>query len=342
MRCAHRLLLGLTVGLVLWTVPAHAVDLEKSKIKLAVGGKTLVAYLPLTIAERRGYFTKEGLEVEISDFRGGSKPLEALVGGSADIGCGAYEHTLLMAAKGISIKAIALQANSFGLVVGIQKDKAASYHELKDLKEMKVGVTGPGSASHAGLKMLLSKVGMTDNDVSVIGIGGGPAAVVAVKTGKVDAVANFDPTISLLQRDGAIRTILDTRREKDLNYLYGGPFAASSFYADARFIESNPKTTQAFVNAISAALAWLGKASTDEIVAAVPPEYYGGDRELYRAMIESNRERVSPDGRISPEAANRTYHNLAAFEDTLKKAKIDLAKTYDNSFIERAPGLRAK
>ena len=86
--------------------------------------------------------------------------------------------------------------------------------------------------------MLLSKVGMTDNDVSVIGIGGGPAAVVAVKTGKVDAVANFDPAISLLQRDGAIRTILDTRREKDLNYLYGGPFAASAFYADARFVES--------------------------------------------------------------------------------------------------------
>jgi NitT/TauT family transport system substrate-binding protein len=190
--------------------------------------------------------------------------------------------------------------------------------------------------------MLLNKVGMTDNDVSVIGIGGGPAAVVAVKTGKVDAVANFDPAISLVQRDGAIRTILDTRRERDLNYLYGGPFAASAFYADARFVESNPKTTQAFVNAISAALAWLGKASTEEIVAAVPPEYYGGDRELYRAMIESNRERVSPDGRISPEAASRTYQNLAAFDENLKKAKIDLAKTYDNSFVERAPGVRAK
>jgi NitT/TauT family transport system substrate-binding protein len=163
-----------------------------------------------------------------------------------------------------------------------------------------------------------------------------------VKTGKLDAIANFDPAISLLQRDGAIKTILDTRQEKDLNYLYGGPFAASAFYADARFIERNPKTVQAFANAISAALAWLGKASTDEIVAAVPPEYYAGDRDLYRTMIESNRERVSPDGRISPEAADRTYRNLAAFEATIKNAKIDLAKTYDTSFMERAPGLRAK
>jgi NitT/TauT family transport system substrate-binding protein len=247
-----------------------------------------------------------------------------------------------MAAKGRSIKAVALQANSFGLVVGVQKDMASGYHDLKDLKGMKVGVTGVGSASHVGLKMLLAKAGMTDNDVSVIAVGGGAASVAAVTTGKLDAIANFDPAISLLQRDGAIKTILDTRKEKDLAYLYGGPFAASAFYVDAQFAQDNTKTTQAFVNAISAALTWLGKASTDEIVATVPPEYYEGDRALYRAMIESNRERVAPDGRISPEAAQITYKNLAAFEETIKNAKIDLAKTYDNTFIERAPKLRAQ
>jgi NitT/TauT family transport system substrate-binding protein len=320
---------------------AQAADLEKPNLRLAVGGKVLVAYLPLTIAERRGYFTKEGLNVEISDCQGGGKALEALLGGSGDVTCGAYEHTLYMQAKGLSIKAIALQANSFGLVVGIQKDKAPSYHDLKDLKGMKIGVTGVGSASHVGLKMLLAKAGLTDSDVSVIAVGGGAAAIAAVTTGKLDAIANFDPAISLLQRDKAIKTILDTRHEKDLDYLYGGPFAASAFYMDSRFIEKNPKTTQAFVNAISAALAWLGKASTEEIVAAVPPEYYAGDRALYTAMIENNRERVSPDGRISPEAAERTYKNLAAFEDTFKNVKIDVSKTYDNTFVERAPTLRA-
>jgi NitT/TauT family transport system substrate-binding protein len=321
---------------------AHAADLEKSSVHLAVGGKTLVAYLPLTIAERRGYFIKEGLQVEISNFQGGAKALEALVGGSADIVCGAYEHTLYMAAKGLSIKAIALQANSFGLVVGVQKDKAPTYQSLRDLKGMKIGVTGPGSASAIGLKMLLNKAGLTVDDVSIIGVGGGGAAVAAVKTGRLDAIANFDPVISLLERDGAIKTILDTRRENDLKYLYGAPFAASAFYIDARFVERYPKTTQAFVNAISSALAWMNKASTDEIVDAVPPEYFAGDRALYRVMVESNRARVSPDGRISPEAANITYRNLAAFEETFKDAKIDVSKTYDNSFVERAPGLRSQ
>ena len=94
-----------------------------------------MAYLPLTIAERRGYFAKEGLDVEINDFQGGAKALEALVGGSADVVCGAYEHTLYMAAKGIAIEAVALQANSFGLVVGIAKEKRLP--RARDLKGMK-------------------------------------------------------------------------------------------------------------------------------------------------------------------------------------------------------------
>jgi sulfonate transport system substrate-binding protein len=321
-------------------VKAHAADLEMPSLRLAVGGKVLVAYLPLTIAERRGYFKKEGLDVEISDFAGGSKPLEALVAGSADVACGAYEHTLYMAAKGVAIKAIALQANSFGLVVGVQKDKP--YQSLQDLKGMKVGVTGPGSASAMGIKMLLAKASILADDVSIIGIGGGASAVAAVKTGKVDVVANFDPAISLLQRDGAIKIILDTRKQKDLEFLYGGPFAASSFYVAASFTEKYPKTSQAFANAVVSALDWLNHASTEEIVAAVPEEYYAGDRELYRVMIESNRERVSPDGKISAEAAQLTYRNLVMFEETMKNAKIDVARTYDNSFVERAPALRAR
>ena len=265
-----------------------------------------------------------------------------MVGGSADVACGAYEHTLHMAIKGQSIKAIALQANSFGLVVGIGKEKASSYKSLQDFKGMKVGVTAPGSASAIGLKMLLHKAGLTDNDVSVIGIGGGASAVVAVKSGKVDAVANFDPVISILERDAAIKTILDTRREKDLNYLYGGPFAASAFYLQSDFAERYPKTAQAFANAVSLALDWMTKASIDEIVAAVPPEYYGADRALYRAMVENNRPRVSPDGVISAEAAARVLHNLREFEPAFKDAKIDLARTYDNSFIENALKARAK
>src|SRR5918998_1086923 len=182
-------------ALVPLTAGAQTPKLEKTSVHVAVGGKTLVAYLPLTIAERRGYFAKQGLQVEISDFQGGARAMQALVGGSADIVCGAYEHTILMAAKGVNVKAIALQ-----------------------------------------------------NDASIIGVGGGPSAVAAMKSGQLDAMANFDPVMSVLERDGVIVPVVDTRKHKDLDDLYGGPFAASAFILDARFPRQYPNTTQAFVN----------------------------------------------------------------------------------------------
>jgi sulfonate transport system substrate-binding protein len=60
---------------------AHGQAVEKKQLTLAVGGKTALYYLPLTICERLGYFKEQGLEVTINDFRGGAQSLQALVGG---------------------------------------------------------------------------------------------------------------------------------------------------------------------------------------------------------------------------------------------------------------------
>jgi NitT/TauT family transport system substrate-binding protein len=315
---------------------AQTPKLEKSSIDLAVGQKILVAYLPLTIAERRGLFAKAGLEVVIHDFAGGAKSLEALIGGSADVVCGAYEHTILMAAKGIKLTAIALQNNSFGLVIALPPATVATYKSPADLKGLKVGTTGAGSSSAVGLRLLLSKAGLTENDLSIIGVGAGTGAVAAMKSGRLDAMANYDPVISMLERDRALVPVVDTRKQADLEYLYGGPFAGSAFYVRQEFARHNPNTTQAFVDAIAAAITWINQASTDDIVAAVPEEYYGGDRALYRLIIERNRPMFSRDGRISLAAAATVLRAQASFEETIRDAKIDLAQTFDNSFIDRA------
>src|SRR3954470_11731284 len=87
-------------GYLTFNTNLFAQALEKPKVSIAGGGKNLFYYLPLTIAEQLGYFKDEGLQVEISDFAGGAKALQALVGGSADVVSGAYEHTINMQAKG--------------------------------------------------------------------------------------------------------------------------------------------------------------------------------------------------------------------------------------------------
>src|SRR5262249_23935639 len=101
------------------SAPAHGQAVEKKELTLAVGGKTALYYLPLTICERLGYFKEQGLDVTINDFRGGAQSLQALVGGSVDVVTGAYEHTIRMQAKGQDIKAVIELGRFPGIVVGV-------------------------------------------------------------------------------------------------------------------------------------------------------------------------------------------------------------------------------
>ena len=130
------------------SAPAHGQAVEKKQLTLAVGGKTALYYLPLTICERLGYFKEQGLDVTINDFRGGAQSLQALVGGSVDVVTGAYEHTIRMQAKGQDIRAVIELGRLPGLVLGLRTDKAASDKSAADLKGTKIGVSAPGSSTN--------------------------------------------------------------------------------------------------------------------------------------------------------------------------------------------------
>ena len=204
--------------------------LEKTKISIAVGGKNLFYYLPLTIAERLGYFKDEGLDVEISDFPGGAKALQALIGGSADIVSGAYEHTINMQAKGQNIQAFVLQGRAPQIVLAYSTKNMPNYQSVADLKGKKIGVTAPGSSTSMMASYVLAKAGIKPSDVSFIGIGAGPGAVAAMRSGQLDAICNLDPVITMLQEKNDIKIISDTRTLKDTKAVYGGNMPAAVLY----------------------------------------------------------------------------------------------------------------
>src|SRR5687768_5238853 len=245
---------------------ANAQALEKRKITIAVGGKSLFYYLPLTVAERKGYFKDEGLEVEIPGFPGGARALQALVGGSADMVSGAYEHTINMVAKKQPIKAVVLQAKYSSIVLVLPKDKAAKYKSARDLKGLKVGVTAPGSSTNMFVNNLLAKDGLKPTDVSIVGVGAGSGAVAAMEKGEIDAISNLDPVITQLESTGKFVAVADSRTEKGMKEIYGGDYHASVIYVTDEFVKKNPNTVQAVVNAMVRANRWIAKATPQQIV----------------------------------------------------------------------------
>ena len=139
-----------------WTFLAGAQGLEKKDVHVAVGGKASLYYLPLTIAEQLGYFKDEGLNVRISDFAGGAVALRAVVGGSADVVSGAFEHTINMQVKGQRLRAFVLQGRAPQIVLGINPKTMPNFKAVADLKGKKIGVTAPGSSTNVMANFVLA------------------------------------------------------------------------------------------------------------------------------------------------------------------------------------------
>jgi NitT/TauT family transport system substrate-binding protein len=327
----------ITLGLVMFAAAAFAQgSLEKKDVHIAVGGKAALYYLPLTIAEQKGYFKDEGLNVKISDFAGGSQSLQAVVGGSADVVSGAFEHTINMQAKKQSMVAFAQMGRLPQISVGISKAKAASYKSLKDLKGLKIGVSAPGSSTNLLFNMLIAKEGLKPSDVSIIGVGTGSGGVAAMKSGQIDAISNTDPIMTKLELDGDIKIIADWRTVKGTVATFGGELPAASLYASTKYVRENPNTIQALTNAIVRADRWLARASATDVLKVVPPAYLLGDSALYLFAFDKVKEAFSPDGTISPAGAKATLNILAASNPAIKAGEIKLNETFTNDFVKKA------
>lgn len=329
--CLIALTGGLAAGLQGWAGP-----LEKPKLTIAVGGKPSLYYLPLTLAERLGYFTDEGLQVEIVDFAGGAKALQAMMGGSADVVCGGFDHVVLMRAKGQKLRAFALQVATPALSLGVASKHAGRYRSPKDLKGMKIGVSAPGSSTHIFVNHLLASAGLSPDDVSIIGVGTGPGAAAAMQAGHLDAISNIEPTITRLEESGTIKVMVETLSVKGATAVFGSPLPAGSLYTREEFVKANPRTVQSLANAMVRTLKWLQKATPDEVAAAVPPEYLMGDRKLYLAGLRKMRESYSKDGLYSPAAVAAQLKVLAAFENAVGEANLTPAEMYTNEFVNQA------
>ncbi|WP_341908879.1 ABC transporter substrate-binding protein [Ferrovibrio terrae] len=307
---------------------------EKAKLELGVGGKPLLYYLPLTIAEQKGYFKAEGLDVTINDFGGGAKSLQALVGGSVDAVTGAYEHTIRMQEKGQDIRAVIELGRFPGIVLAVKKELAGKIKTPADLKGMKIGVTAPGSSTNFFVNYLIAKAGGNYKDSAFIGVGAGAGAVAAMQKGEIDAISNLDPVISKLELDKSVVVMADSRTEAGTKAIFGGSNPAAVLYLKNEFIEKNPQTTQALVNAFHKALVWLSTAKPEDVAATVPEAYYLGDKPLYLAAVKNSMETYSRTGLISADGMKSAYNMLAQFDEGLAKANLDLNKTFTDKFVK--------
>jgi NitT/TauT family transport system substrate-binding protein len=309
---------------------------EKNKVSIAVGGKAAFYHLPLTISEQLGYFKAEGLDVEITDFAGGDKALQALVAGSADVVSGAYEHTINMQARNQAIQSIVLMGRAPQIAMGVSTKAMPNYRTVADLRGKKIGVAAPAGTTSIVSNLVLSRGGIRSNEVSYVDVGTSVGALAAVRSGQVEAICNTDPVMTMLEQKGEVRIISDTRTLKGTQEVFGGPMPAACLCTHAGFVRNHPNTCQALANAVVHGLKWLQTAGPSDIIKTVPENYLLGDRALYLASFNKLREALALDGLLPEEGARVALKALASFDSAVRADRIDLARTYTNDFAQRA------
>jgi NitT/TauT family transport system substrate-binding protein len=329
-RCLAAMVLALAA-----LAPISAV--AQTKVRLAVGGQSALFYLPLNVTERLGYFKDEGLDVAISDFAGGGRALQALMGGSADVVTGSFDHTIQMQAKKQTITAVVQLGRIPGFALGLVGPKAASYRGPADLKGLRIGVTAPGSSTHFMVLHMMAQAGLKPDDASFITTGTGPTAVAAARRGEIDALVNVDPVIGLLESEKIIRIVADTRTEAGTRQVYGGLYPAAVLYLSPSYAQNNAKAVQSLTNAFVRGLKWIAGHSAEEIAKVMPPEHALGNPDLFVRSIRSSIPMYSPDGRFSREGAETALKVLREFDPAVRSANIDLAATYTEAFVDKVP-----
>src|SRR5207302_9954302 len=129
---------------------------------ITVGAASTTSDAPIYIADRKGFFRAEGLDVKVTNFRSASDMVAPLGAGQLDAGAGSAGAALYNAvARAIRIKIVADKASSppgYGATkILVRKDLVESgrYKEPRDLKGMKFAMNAPGVSNTSTLNTLL-------------------------------------------------------------------------------------------------------------------------------------------------------------------------------------------
>jgi NitT/TauT family transport system substrate-binding protein len=260
-----------------------------------------------------------------------------VLGGSADVVSGYFDHCVNLAAKNQALQAFIVYDRYPGFALVVSPKQTVAIKTIKDLAGKKVGVSAPGSSTDFFLKYILRKNGVDADSVGVVGIGLGASAVAAMEQGSVDAAIMLDPAITLLQGKNKDLTILsDTRTQHDTLAVFGGEYPGGALYTKAEWIAAHPKETQALARAMLNTLKWIHTHTPEEIMAKMPDELVGADKALYLAALKNTLPMYSETGRMDPKGAKAVLDVFSQSSPEVAKANVDLSKTYTNQFIDAA------
>jgi len=303
------------------------------RITLMVGGIDKIIYLPVKLAEQLGYFTDEGLDVELRSEWSGIHGVDVLLVGTVQGVVGFYDHTIYMQSRGKAVVSVIQFAQAPGEVELVSTRMPGSVRSMADLKDRALGVTGLGSSTQFLSRYLVLSAGLKLNQVTFVPVGTGDAFIDAMNRGTIHAGMTTEPTASRLLNSGQARVLVDLRTPEDTARALGGPYPASCLYMQTAWVNRHKPEVQKLVNALVKALRYIQAHTASELAAHVPPGFYAGDKATYVKALARSKPIFIPDGRMPANGPAHVLKVLTRTEKPLQGKAIDLGSTYTLEFV---------
>lgn len=311
------------------TVPVYGSSAGPVTVKVAF--TAVQSWGPLFIADREGYFVREGLRVDWVTFAGGADTVAVLLQGGIDVGAGAASAAFMNAvARGERIRIVADKGHvaagfkEIGLVVrrGLTPEGAAA---LPALRGRRVAVNTIGSVLHYILAKSLARAGMALSDIQLVRLPF-PAIVVALQQGGVDAAVLPEPFLTQSVEIGAARRVLSAGEvvpDEPIAFLFYGP----------TLLDRSPDVGRRFMVAYLRGVRDYVAGPTERNVQTIAA-YTKVDAAIIR---KGGWFPIAPDARVNINAIRRFQDWL--YEQELIGVRNPVTALVDTSFLTHALGV---
>ena len=292
-----------------------------------------IAFLPVRVAQTLGYYAEDGLAVETSEVVGGTKAIQALIGGSVDVAAASMPDAVQLAVEGRDVRGFLLLYTRPTAALAVAPSQSGSIRTISDLKGRTVGVSAPGSASHQILNFLLVSSGLSPDAVSNVSVGMSASSVAALEHGTVDAAVLLGSAIATFERrHPGTAFLVDLRTPAGAQQVFGSEvFPSLGLMAEERWLRANGDTARRLVRAVMRGMRWVRDHGTEEVRAMIP--------ESARMTVESDLQTIrqlqtvlSADGLMPTGSPALIERFVAVSNPKVKVGQIDIARIYTSEF----------
>jgi NitT/TauT family transport system substrate-binding protein len=236
-------------------------------------------FTPMLVARDKGFFADENLSVTWTTVPQGAIAIEAVYGGSAEVGGGSIFEPMVARGNGLDMVFLAASTrirpekpDNSGLVVRTN-DKI---NGAKDLVGKKVSAGLINGPNYVHMREWLQRNGVDPTSVEFLELPF-PQMADALFQNRLDAVWNVEPFLTFMVRSGNARVIAYPYQENVPHMDITGYVAKESW------VKANPEVALRFKRAIERATTYLINASTEERNDWVA-KYSGAKPEIVAAM----------------------------------------------------------